>query len=93
MVSKGKDVEFSNYVRNGSGRDNFIASNNGGNYANYYEPGRGLIYGGNNLAVGHPKKVYDHKKMFSSGKHSNYVADGSGRDSYIHLVNGGIYPE
>jgi hypothetical protein len=52
-----------------------------------------LIYGGNQLAVGNPRRHSEVKKTFTSGKHTNYVADGSGRDSYIHLANGGIYPE
>lgn len=47
MVSKGRDVEWNQYRRDGQGRDGYIADNNGGNFANYYEPGKGLIYGGN----------------------------------------------
>ena len=93
MVSKGRDVEWTHYIRDGQGRDNYIANNNGGFFTSYYEPGKGLIYGGNQLQVGNARRHSEVSKTFTSGKHTNYIADGSGRDSYIHTVNGGIYPE
>jgi hypothetical protein len=44
-IDKGRDVYFKNYSRDGIGRDNYIASNNGGLYANYYSPSKGISIG------------------------------------------------
>ena len=92
MVNPGSDIGFSKYIRDGSGRDSYIGDNNGNFFRNYYEPARGLIYGGKQLKTNMTLKPNEHKKEFSSGKHSNYSPDGSGRDGYIHGSNGGLYP-
>jgi hypothetical protein len=44
-IDKGRDVYFKNYARDGIGRDNYIASNNGGLYANHYSPAKGTSIG------------------------------------------------
>ena len=49
MVNPGSDIGFSKYIRDGSGRDSYIGDNNGNFFRNYYEPARGLIYGGKQL--------------------------------------------
>ena len=46
MANPGTDIAWTNYIRDGCGRDNYIAKNNGNFFRNYYEPARGLIYGG-----------------------------------------------
>ena len=51
-VDLGNDKYWSHYGRDGTGRDNYIASNNGGFFSKYQENGKGLIYGGPNMYVG-----------------------------------------
>ena len=71
------------YIRDGQGRDGYIAYNNGG----FWKDPEGI-----NI-----KKIkYEHpqRKTFHSLNHSpapfNYIRDGSGRDNYIAYNNGGL---
>ena len=92
-VDLGNSILFPKYGRDGTGRDAYIAGNNGGFYSKYQENARGLIYGGDNIYVGN-SQAGPRNDIFPSipGKHVSYNTNGTGRDSYIHKSNGGFYP-
>lgn len=91
-VSKGKDLYWMNYVRDGTGRDDYVALNNGGLMRNGYSPAKGLSTG-SQLYVG-KNQAGPRADIFPTipGKTINYNYNGSGRDSYIATSNGGFYP-
>lgn len=92
MVSKGKDVSWKHYVRDGQGRDCYISLNQGGLQSKLKEPeksaniGQGYYFGNNQC--GARQDIYP----TSSHKRYNYPRNGTGRDSYISATNGGFYP-
>lgn len=91
-MSKGTDLYWLNYARDGTGRDDYIALNNGGINKIGYEPAKGIstgpqIYVGKNQC-GPRFDIYPQL----AAKTINYNNNGSGRDSYIAKSNGGFYP-
>ena len=91
-VCKGSDIYWKNYMRDGSGRDDYIALNNGGLNKTPYSPSKG-ISSGSQMYVGRNQNG-PRTDIFPSipGKTINYNYNGSGRDSYIASSNGGFYP-
>ena len=81
-----------NYARDGTGRDDYIALNNGGINKITQSPSKGIstgpqMYVGNNQS-GPRIDIFPQL----AGKTINYNYNGSGRDSYIASSNGGFYP-
>jgi len=74
------------YINNGSGRDSYIYSNNGGFYnANdSYCPDLGTFYTRSKSQL---SKVSPSR---NAPKYAPYRIDGTGRDSYISCNNGGF---
>ena len=72
------------YNTDGTGRDTYIGFNNGGNTASYnptLQAKSGLFRSpGSHFRRGDG----------SGGKKLHYQVDGSGRDSYIHITDGGF---
>lgn len=67
----------SQYAVNGTGRDSYIALDNGGLYSAYepaYNPDTGTIK---------VKRQYRPPSATISAKHTNYSSNGTGRDGYI----------
>jgi hypothetical protein len=67
----------SQYAPNGTGRDSYIAMDNGGLYAAYepaYNPDTGTIKA---------RKQYRAPYSSIEAKHTNYTSNGTGRDGYI----------
>ena len=87
-IDKGNDTYKVNYRRDGAGRDSYIALNNGGLRSSFQFPekqatnGRALFYGYERIENSPP----------ATNKLMHYNSNGSGRDSYISLSNGGFYP-
>ena len=82
-VSKGPDVYWLNYMRDGTGRDDYIAHNNGG--LNKISPDRPKgSYRGYQMYVGNSQSG-QRLDIFPvmQAKTINYNYNGSGRDSYI----------
>ena len=82
------------YQRDGTGQDNYIASNNGGMYKDHHANAKGIsigpgMYMGNGQFTGQRQDVFP----AMSGKTINYSNNGSGRDGYIANSNGGFYPD
>ena len=74
------------YPARGCGRDSYIGNNNGGLYRSE-RPASAMTSGGFQ-SVGSP----EFKLCDLGSKRSNYHYNGTGRDSYIGLSNGGFYP-
>jgi hypothetical protein len=91
-VNKGSDIYWKNYGRDGTGRDDYIALNNGGLNKITYSPSKGLSTG-SQMYVGRNQHG-PRGDIFPAllGKTINYNYNGSGRDSYIANSNGGFYP-
>jgi len=93
MVSKGKDMSWVHYSRDGLGRDSYISLNQGGIQTGFNvpeksaNPGQGYYFGNNQRGA-----RLDIFPSTSPGKHISYPKNGSGRDSYIYASNGGFYP-
>ncbi|CDW85150.1 UNKNOWN [Stylonychia lemnae] len=77
-----------NYQINGTGRDSYIAVNNGGFYASY-EPAKAADLG--SFLSNKAKYAHNYNKQ-APQKYVFYTTNGSGRDSYIVNNNGGFYP-
>ena len=90
---KGRDIHWQHYARDGMGRDDYIALNNGGFNPQYNHPTKGFVYG-TQLYVGNNQSG-PRADVFPAigGKTTNYFFDGSGRDGYIAKTNGGFYPQ
>jgi len=76
------------YSINGTGRDTYIAVDNGG-FTKPFEPN----YIPENGVFGSRRVNRDASAPFIEAKHTNYSSNGSGRDGYISKINGGFYPE
>jgi hypothetical protein len=81
-----------NYGRDGTGRDDYIALNNGGINKVTQSPSKGISTGPQ-MYVGNCQSG-PRIDIFPSlqGKTINYNYNGTGRDSYIASSNGGFYP-
>ena len=92
MADKGKDMYWRFYERQGDGRDNYIAFNNGGTQSKYYAPLK-TAYNGLNFNIGN-NQAGPRSDVFPAypGKNINYAQNGTGRDSYVYASNGGFYP-
>lgn len=94
LVNKGTDFYKMNYKCNGTGRDNYIQSNNGGLQPQYYSPSKQLSDGTRQLYVGNSQHgCRNNLNPEVNGKKINYELDGTGRDTYIFDINGGFYPQ
>lgn len=76
------------YSINGTGRDTYIAVDNGG-FSKPFEPSFTPETG----VFGSRRLNRDPSAAFIDAKHTNYSSNGSGRDGYISRINGGFYPE
>ena len=76
------------YYNNGTGRDSYIHMDNGGFFAKY-EPAKAPDLG----TFGSPSKKFSYPMSRVPAKHVFYTSNGTGRDGYIGLSNGGFYPE
>lgn len=74
------------YNTDGTGRDTYIGFNNGGNTTSYF-PTQAATSG----AFRSPKGGAGYRMGGGSpGKKLHYHVDGTGRDSYIHVTDGGF---
>ena len=74
------------YPNNGTGRDTYIGINNGGLYKKY-EP-----YPSAEVGTFRFKRYMNNPLAHIDSKHVGYFTNGTGRDTYISLANGGFYP-
>ena len=94
LVNKGIDFYKTNYKCNGTGRDEYIQSNNGGINTQYYSPSKQLSDGTHQMYVGNNQHGYrTNLNPEVNGRKVNYELNGTGRDTYIFDVNGGFYPQ
>ena len=77
-----------NYQINGTGRDSYIAADNGGFYIRN-EPTKAADIG--SFISTKPKYAHNYSNQIPQ-KYVFYTTNGSGRDSYIVNNNGGFYP-
>lgn len=77
-----------NYHIDGTGRDTYIASDNGGFYIRS-EASKAADLG--SFMCTKPKLAHNYSKSIPQ-KYVFYTTNGSGRDSYIASTNGGFYP-
>eukprot|EP00347_Sterkiella_histriomuscorum_P016939 403351271 len=77
-----------NYHLNGTGRDSYIACDNGGFYIRS-EPSKAADLG--TFMSTQPKFAHNYSRSIPQ-KYVFYTTNGSGRDSYISQNNGGFYP-
>ena len=76
----------SRYSPDGIGRDTYIETNNGGLYSRH-RPASAMSVG-TFLSIRRPEN-----NLCDVGtKRTNYNYNGTGRDSYIGVTNGGFYP-
>ena len=90
--SKGKDVYWVHYSRDGMGRDDYIALNNGGLNPVYHAASK-QINNGSQFYVGNDQggpRGNVHPTI--QAKTINYARNGTGRDTYIAYGNGGFFP-
>ncbi|KAL4466908.1 hypothetical protein ABPG74_010505 [Tetrahymena malaccensis] len=73
------------YVSNGSGRDSYIWKVNGGLFKEKLEDPKGFEIGTFN-----GKRHYKQPNNYLPAKHIHYRTDGTGRDSYINVDEGGL---
>ena len=57
-VNKGIDFYKTNYISNGTGRDEYIRGNNGGINSQYYSPSKQMSDGTRQLYVGNSQHGY-----------------------------------
>jgi hypothetical protein len=76
------------YPPDGSGRDTYIRTDNGGTNISYKMQGVPEL--GNYMKFGSYKKGY---KPGSYTRYQKYLSDGSGRDKYVIANHGGQYNE
>lgn len=77
-----------NYHINGTGRDSYIAADNGGFYIRS-EASKAADLG--TFMNTKPKFAHNYNRSIPQ-KYVFYTTNGSGRDSYIVNTNGGFYP-
>lgn len=96
-------IPMYNNKRDGSGRDCYVGTANGGNTLQYSPLARGFADGndpsnrfkfkvGAHGHIANPQAFFQNNSPVAPQK-INYRQDGTGRDSYIFLDNGGFYPE
>ena len=83
---KKNDILWQFYQNDGSGRDTYISNDNGGFQKPRHITGKPI----NDLSKNSLYQRDPHHEI--TGKHINYLQDGTGRDSYIFMSNGGFYP-
>jgi len=79
------------YKTNGTGRDTYIAFDNGGFNA-MYQPYKAAEIGTFGMQKG-SSKFFNRTSSKPTLKIVNYNLDGTGRDTYIKNSNGGFFPE
>jgi hypothetical protein len=85
--NKRNDLAWTYYKNDGSGRDTYISFDNGG----FHKPRPTAPKMGNEQSLNNTFSHDAHPQLH--GKHINYLQNGTGRDSYIFMSNGGFYPQ